>query len=216
MLAPVLGWVDGLYRHAFEGASARRYERLERPAFGALDERLLDGLAPRLRGARRLLDVGCGPQTFAALAAARHPGLDVIAVDPSRDFARARVGLHVARAAAEALPFADESVEVATCVSSIRHVRDRPAALRELARVVRRGGVLLVVELDPEADAHRVANHARCLGSPLLRLAFGPLVVRTAPRADQIEALARAAGFAPSARRDDPEQPVYVLELARA
>jgi ubiquinone/menaquinone biosynthesis C-methylase UbiE len=215
MLAVVLGWVDGLYRHAFEGASARRYARLERPAFGELDDRLLDGLAARLSGAHRLLDVGCGPLTFAALAAVRHPDLEVIAIDPSRDFACARPGIHVARAAAEALPLADGAIDVAVCVSSIRHVRDRQLALCELARVIRRGGALLIVELDPEADARRIANHAARLGSPLLRVAFGPLVVRTAPRAARITALARAARFTLADRRDDREQPVYVLELER-
>ena len=50
-----------LYRHPFEGGSARRYARDERPAFGDLDDRLLDGLAPRLAGARRLLDLGLRP-----------------------------------------------------------------------------------------------------------------------------------------------------------
>jgi ubiquinone/menaquinone biosynthesis C-methylase UbiE len=211
----VLGWVDGLYRHAFEGGSARRYARLERPAFEALDDRLLADLQPRLAGAARLLDVGCGPQIFSALAAKRHPALDVVAIDPSRDFARAHPSLRVVRAAAEALPLADATVDVATCISSIRHVRDRVRAFAELARVIRPGGVLLVVELDPEADARRIANHASRLGSPLLRLAFGPLVVRTAPRASRIEALARHAGFTLSARRDDRQQPVYVMELAR-
>jgi ubiquinone/menaquinone biosynthesis C-methylase UbiE len=204
-----------LYRHAFEGGSARRYERLERPAFGDLDERLLDDLQPRLHGAVRLVDVGCGPQTFATRAAARHPGLDVVALDPSRDFARPHPSFSVVRAAAEALPLATASVDVATCVSSIRHVRDRDAAFAELARVIRPGGALLVVELDPAADPGRIANHARRLGSPLLRLAFGPLVVRTAPRAARIEALARMAGFTLTALRDDREQPVYVMELAR-
>jgi ubiquinone/menaquinone biosynthesis C-methylase UbiE len=211
----VLGWVDSLYRHPFEGASARRYARLERPAFEALDDRLLDALAEPLARARRLLDVGCGPQTFATAAARRHPKLEVIALDPSRDFARARASLHVARAAAEALPLRDATIDVATCISSIRHVRDRAAALCELARVVCTGGTLLVVELDPEADARRIAHHASRLGSPLLRAAFGWLVVRTAPRASVIEDLARAAGFALRARSADRDQPVYILELVR-
>jgi hypothetical protein len=83
----VLPWLDRwLYRHPFEGASARRYAAAERPAFADLDERLLDGMTPLLGDARRLLDVGCGPCTFALRAAARWPELEVIALDPSRDF----------------------------------------------------------------------------------------------------------------------------------
>jgi ubiquinone/menaquinone biosynthesis C-methylase UbiE len=198
-----------LYRQPFEGGSARRYACDERPAFGDLDDRLLDDLAPALSGGpRRLLDLGCGPATFARRAAARFAQLTVVAIDPSRDFARAGV----VRAAGEALPIAGRSIDVAICLSSIRHVRDRAATLRELRRVVR--GRLWIVELDPSADRHRVANHADRIGSPILRRVFGPLVLRTAPPALQIAALARAAGFALHALRGDPVQPVYVMELA--
>lgn len=196
-----------LYRHAFEGGSARRYARDERPAFGDLDDRLLDALAGELGPERRLLDVGAGPGTFVARARERFPGLVVIAVEPSRDFARAGM----VRAAAEALPLADRSIDVAICLSSIRHVRDRAAALRELRRVVR--GTLVIVELDPDADRRRIAAHADHLRSALLRVAFAPFVVRTAPPAGAIAALAAKAGFRQRALRPDPVQPVYMMEL---
>lgn len=209
----IAAWLDRvLYRHPFEGASARRYASKERPAFGDLDDRLLDGMATMLAGARGLLDLGAGPATFAAAAAARHPSLTVVAVDPSRDFARPHPAVQVVRAAGEALPLADAGIDVAICLSSIRHVRDRGATLRELRRVVR--GSLVIVELDPTADDRRIAAHAAHLGSPMLRRAFGPLVLRTAPTADAITALASAAGWQLRARRDDPVQPVYILELA--
>jgi ubiquinone/menaquinone biosynthesis C-methylase UbiE len=197
-----------LYRHPFEGESARRYACDERPAFGDLDDRLLDELAPRLTGTRRLLDLGCGPGTFAGRAAARFAALTVVAIEPSRDFARRGV----VRAVGEALPLADRSIDVAMCLSSIRHVRDRAATLRELRRVVR--GVAVIVELDPGADHRRVANHARQLRSPVMRRVFGPLVLRTAPPAEAIVSLARASGFTPRAIRADAIQPVYILELA--
>ncbi|TMQ20602.1 MAG: class I SAM-dependent methyltransferase [Deltaproteobacteria bacterium] len=172
-----------LYRHPFEGGSARRYARDERPAFGDLDDRLLDHLAPELAGAARLLDVGCGPGTFARRAAERFAALDVVAIEPSRDFARPGV----VRAAGEALPLADRSVDVAICLSSIRHVRDRAATLGELRRVR--------------------------LGWAMLRPLFGPLVVRTAPPAAAIAVLAEQAGFSLRRLRPDPVQPVYVMEL---
>ncbi len=203
-----------LYRHPFEGRSARRYERDARPAFGDFDDRLLDRLAPRLDGAadaggaRRLLDLGCGPGTFARRAAARFAALHVVAIDPSRDFARPGV----VRAAGEALPLAARSIDVAICLSSIRHVRDRVATLAELRRVVR--GVLVIVELDPAAERRRVAHHADRLGSMMLRRLFGPLTVRTAPPAATIAALAGEAGFALRALDVDPFQPVYIMELA--
>ncbi len=194
-----------LYRHPFEGGSARRYARDERPAFGDLDERLLDRLA--LTGTEHLLDLGCGPGTFVRSATARHPELVAIAIDPSHDFARPGI----IRATGEALPLADRSIDVAMCLSSIRHVRDRAQTLRELRRVIR--GRLIIVELDPSADRTRTANHADRLGSPLLRHAFGPFVLRTSPPASVIAAIASDAGFVQCALVPDPLQPVFIMEL---
>ncbi|HEY1547702.1 MAG TPA: methyltransferase domain-containing protein [Kofleriaceae bacterium] len=218
-------WLDRvLYRHPFEGASARRYAADERPAFGDFDDRLLDTLAPLLSGATRpaedphrvvrLLDVGAGPATFAMRAAERFAELSVLAVEPSRDFARPRRGVAVACARGEALPLPDASIDVAICLSSIRHVQDRSAVLREVRRVVRTGGRFVIVELDPAASPKRIAAHADRLASRVLRHAFGPFVVRTAPPLASIEALATRAGWSVAARRDDPVQPVYILELA--
>ena len=198
-----LAWLDRvLYRHPFEGASARRYTTAARPAFGDLDDRLLDAMS--LDGARRLLDLGSGPGTFAARAAARYPALQVISVEPSHAFRP------VVRAVGEALPLASGCIDVAICLSSIRHVRDRRAVLRELRRVAARR---VIVELDPAASAQRIANHADLLGSALLRHAFGPLIVRTAPTADAIVDLACEAGWQLHARGDDAIQPVYFVVL---
>ena len=198
-----------LYRRPFEGASARRYAADERPAFGDLDDRLIAAWTA-LAGARRLLDVGAGPATFGARVRAAHPNVQVVCAEPSRDLARAPA----VRAVAEALPFADASFDVAICLSSIRHVRDRVRALAELRRVVRAGGALWIVELDPAADRARCANHADRLGSLALRIAFRPLVVRTAPTAGAIARDARRAGWHVEAPSADPVQPVYLLRCA--
>ena len=200
-----------LYRHPFEGVSARRYARDERPAFGDLDDRLAEYFAPLLAKARRMLDVGCGPATFSELVAARFPSLSVIGIDPSRDFASPHPGCAIVRAFGESIPLADNSIDVAICLSSIRHVRDRRATLDELRRVVT--GTLVIVELDPEADAERIATHADALGSPILRRAFGPFVVKTAPRADAIATIAEVAGWQVRRLEPDPIQPVYIMEL---
>ena len=151
-----------LYPHPFEGQRAP-VRRGERPAFGDLDDRLLDGwrptstalahaARPRLRPRRR--SRGARRRGFRHLQ--RHR-------DRSEPRVRAPRARRV-RAAGEALPLASASIDVAVCLSSIRHVRDRAAVLRELRRVVR--GALVIVELDPEADrGARIAHHAGRLGS---------------------------------------------------
>lgn len=214
-----------LFRRPFEGRSAIHYRTRARPAFGDFDERLLDGLVTELGGAQRLLELGAGPATFARAAARRFPHLHVLAVEPSRELARAAAGsarpgaldaapaLAVIRGVAEALPLADASVSLAVCLSSIRHVRDRRRSFAELRRVLAPGGALVVAELDPAASAERVAYHADRIDDRLLRVAFGPLVVRTAPPWQAIAASAATSGFTLVRRRDDPLQPLYVLEL---
>jgi ubiquinone/menaquinone biosynthesis C-methylase UbiE len=205
-----------LYRHPFEGPSAARYAQAERPAFGDLDERLCDHARADLAGARTLLDVGAGPGTFVATATARFPSLAAVAVEPSRDFVRmlARGPALPVRACAESLPLGSASIDVAVSVSSIRHVADRLRALTELRRVVRPGGAAWIVELDPAADGARVHAHAGALASSILRAAFGPLVLRTAPPATTIERVARTAGWRSVDVDDDPIQPVYRMRLS--
>lgn len=212
-------WIDRwLFRHPFEGRSATRYARDERPAFGDLDDRLLDAIFPSRPEAGRLLDLGCGPGTFAARASVRYPQLTVIAVDPSRDFAAEppHPDVTVIRAAGEALPLATASIDTAIMLSSIRHVQDRALTFAELRRVVAPTGRAFIIELDPAASRTRIAAHADLLGSSLLRRMFGPLVVRTAPPVQAIEALAITAGFTRHSLRSDAIQPVYILELGPA
>lgn len=221
-----------LFRRPFEGRSAVRYRTHARPAFADFDDRLLTRLAERLTGAARLLEVGAGPATFARAAARRFPHLQVLAVEPSRELARAAVGsppptgrppwsaaparplpFSMIRGLAEALPLADASVSIAVCLSSIRHVRDRRRAFAELRRVLVPGGALIVAELDPSASARRIAHHADRIEDRWLRAAFGPLVVRTAPPWQVIVRAAASAGFDLVRHAEDPLQPLYLLEL---
>jgi len=201
-----LPWLDPwVARRPFEGRTARRYAEAERPAFADLDARLLERLGPELSRAERFLDVGAGTGAFAARVARAHPRVAVVAVEPSRTFA---AGI---RARAEALPLAGASIDVALCLTSLRHVRDRAAALAELRRVAR--GSVWIVELDPTADAARARHHRRALRSTLARLAFDPFVLRTGPDAGELAAVARAAGFAAERVADDPLHPFFMLRL---
>lgn len=71
--------------------------------------------------------------------------LDVIAIEPSATMSAQRAAgdpARVIQAAAEALPLADDSVDVAMAILSDHHWTDRAAGLRELARVARRRVVL--------------------------------------------------------------------------
>lgn len=113
-------------------------------------------LLPYLRPGLRVLDLGCGPGTISVgLARAVAPGqlhgvdIEESQVELSRSVAEANgvenATFHVADAAD--LPFADDSFDVAHCHNVLMHVPDTRAALAEVRRVLKPGGVIGCSEL---------------------------------------------------------------------
>lgn len=95
-----------------------------------------------------VLDVATGTGLVAALLAERHA---VTALDQSPEMlacARARLGdrAAVVEGSAEALPFPDGSFAHLTFTYLLRYVDDPRAVLGELARVVRPGGTVAMLE----------------------------------------------------------------------
>ena len=87
-------------------------------------------------GVYRLLDVGCGEKPYAPLFAphvSAYVGLDT-AAHASADL----VG------PIEAIPAADASFDVAICIQVLEHVDDPAQGVRELSRVTRPGGRVLL------------------------------------------------------------------------
>lgn len=95
---------------------------------------------------RTALDVGCGPGALTAVLVSRLGAQAVRACDPSPPFLDACVARHpgvVVRAGrAESLPFEDASVDHALAQLVLHFVTDPERAAREMARVVRPGGVV--------------------------------------------------------------------------
>lgn len=191
-------------RRAFTGATAARFRAMRR-SFGALDARVAAAMGSDLAAARRFLDVGAGAGEMCARVA--RPGLTAIALEPSADLAPDG-GL---RARAEALPLADASIDVALCLSSLRHVVDRVAALRELRRVVT--GAVWVVEIDRDADRRRRAAHTAGM-TRRERLAFWLWVVKACPPPAAFATWAREAGWTRADLRRDEAEPFFFLRLS--
>jgi SAM-dependent methyltransferase len=131
---------------------------------------LLDAhLPPGSRGALRLLDAGCG--TGGMLPHLRRYG-EVWGIDLSPyalPYAMRRVaacdGAHLARASVLQLPFADGAFDVVTSFDVLYHldVTDDQAALREVRRVLKPGGLALirVPAYDRLRGAHDRVVHTR-------------------------------------------------------
>jgi SAM-dependent methyltransferase len=114
------------------------------------------------------IDVGCGTgRALPPLRDAVGPQGSVFAVDLTPEMlAAARSKSVPARAAliladARALPFADASADAIFAAGLVNHLPDSAAGLRELARVTRPGG-LLVLFL-PSGRAALAARHGRVL-----------------------------------------------------
>jgi demethylmenaquinone methyltransferase/2-methoxy-6-polyprenyl-1,4-benzoquinol methylase len=93
-----------------------------------------------------VLDLAAGTATSAAALA--RSGATVVGCDFSLGMLREGRGKGVALVAGDALrlPFADASFDAVTISFGLRNVQDTDAALREMLRVVRPGGRLVVCE----------------------------------------------------------------------
>ena len=92
----------------------------------------------------RVLDAGCGSGEFLRLL--KEGGADAVGADPADEMvAIARgAGVEVVVAGIEHLPFEPDSFDVATAVNALQFADDTTGGLRELARVVRPGGMIAI------------------------------------------------------------------------
>lgn len=168
---------------------------------GPVVRELLRDLAPG-----RALDAACG--TGRQLRLLTELGHETVGVDASAEMlSRARA----AQPAADvregdllALPFEGGDFDVAVCALALGHLRELDAAIRELARVLRRGGRLIVSVIHPQLVALG--------GAALFTRAGGePAFIREAPHlhGDYLAAFA-AAGLGVSRC----VEPVWVPETA--
>jgi demethylmenaquinone methyltransferase / 2-methoxy-6-polyprenyl-1,4-benzoquinol methylase len=135
---------------------------------------LVDAVDPR--PGQRILDVATGTG-MVALALGGRADCEVVGVDQSPDMlgvARTRLSgnpaITLVQGEAEALPFPDQSVDALSFTSLLRYVDDPAATMRELARVVKPGGRIGMLEFGvPQSPALRELwrVHTR-VGLPLL------------------------------------------------
>ena len=131
---------SNFYRRTIFGLELRRIQR-----------QALDRL--RVVPGQRVLDLGCGPGDGAAMLAQRQ--VVAIGLDYSQgmlDAAKKEPNLRgrLTRGDAGRLPFKDGAFDKIICTNSFHHYPDHVASLREMRRVLRPGGLLVLV--DPRKD----------------------------------------------------------------
>lgn len=143
---------DDADRGQVSRSAAEVYEEFFVPAlFGAWAPRLAE--AAGITAGERVLDVACGTGVLARNAADRvRPGGLVVGLDPNEGMlevaARTATGVEWRKGVAEQLPFDDDSFDAVLSQFGLMFFDDRPAALREMRRVLRPGGRLVVAVWD--------------------------------------------------------------------
>ena len=155
--------------------------------FAGMREITASLLDPALPGRERaILDAGCGTggnlEWLARYAGGgRIAGIDLI--ETALRFCRARGAARLAQASATALPFADESFDLVTSFDVLVQIPGAgadEAAIREMFRVLRPGGVAFV---RCAAYAWMMSGHDRALGT------------QRRYRLEELEEKLRRAGF---------------------
>lgn len=186
---------------SFGRTAPENYERFFVPAIGRpVAEDLID--AARLRPGEDVLDVACGTGIVTRLAAegvapsGKVTGLDVnpgmLAV--ARTAAPRGTSIDWCEASAESMPLPDETFAVALCQMGLQFIPNKLGALREMRRVLARGGRLLTNLPGPTPPLFAIMSDAlnRHLGPEAASFA---LVVFSLHDADELAGLLKSAGF---------------------
>lgn len=129
----------------------RRYVETAYPGIEA-------ALAAFAEAGQRVLEVGCGTGHWLGWLAER--GCEVVGVEPSMEMlgrARKRLGERgvVLRGRGEALPLPDASVDRVAVINALHHFEGPDAFVREARRVLRPGGRVVVMGMDPSRGQDR-------------------------------------------------------------
>ncbi len=186
---------------AYGGSAPECYERYFVPSIGApLAGDLVEAAA--LRPGERVLDVACGTGIVARLAAERVgatgvvSGLDInpgmLAVAGAATLPGPAIDWHVAPA--DDAPMPDGAYDVVLCQMGLQFFPDKPAALREMHRVLAPGGRVILNVPGPEPElftilAEALAHHIDPELAPFVRQVF------SLDDARELQVLLDEAGF---------------------
>jgi 2-polyprenyl-3-methyl-5-hydroxy-6-metoxy-1,4-benzoquinol methylase len=138
------------------GDSARTAQYVSRSNFRLLQRHLLAW--NRSASSLKILDAGCGTGLFSAPLTKRHEVHGIDFSDESLRFA-ARHGLQVRNADLKALPYENETFDLVLCVGVWQHLGETKTVLKELSRVTRRDGFVVVSTINRDSIQRRVLSY---------------------------------------------------------
>jgi len=167
---------------------------------------LADRLRPYVPPGGVFADLGGGTGELGA-GIARALDARVVVIDAVRQMLKkvqAAPLVSVRLATVEALPFPTAYFDALLCSDAFHHFRDQEGATEEIARVVRTGGGVLVLDPEPSGLYRGVAIAERMLGEP------GAL-----RRVDEMQTLMAAHGICGKAVRQRGSSYVFLGEVRR-
>jgi ubiquinone/menaquinone biosynthesis C-methylase UbiE len=156
-------WLEELGRNFIYAAEANRL-----PAY----RRLVQFVKKRIRPGGTLIDVGAASGEFVKIAG--DEGLDAIACDYSREAlesAREKYNIRTLESVAESVDAPDNSFDFVTMLHTIEHLPDPVGVLREMYRIAKPGGWILLET--PNYAFHFMAETKLRAVTPLYRLVTG-------------------------------------------
>lgn len=128
------------------------------------------------KNCKKILDVGCSTGSFLEIDPKRIFGVDI---DPDAIKIAKRRGLQVKLADGESLPFNDATFDGVFCSHVLEHVNNPLGLLKEIKRVLKKGGRIFIITPDYIMTHHRYHqgfwsdySHKNCFTPESLNMIF--------------------------------------------
>lgn len=138
------------YEAWYQTAEGREHDRIQQSA--------VKTLLPQAHGGGLLLDVGCGTGHWSRFFASMDYAVTGVDISPpmiAAALSQITTGCAYIIGDARRLPFADATFQVSTGMAALEFMPDDKAALREMARLTKPGGYLMIGTLNRLAPLSR-------------------------------------------------------------
>jgi ubiquinone/menaquinone biosynthesis C-methylase UbiE len=173
-------------------------------------------IAAHIGAGARVLEIAPGPG-YLAIELARRTGCRMFGLDLSRTFVSIarknarKAGLHIEFEQGDGadLPFPSQQFDFIVCRAAFKNFARPLEALNEMHRVLKPGGVTLIVDLRKDFTRDAISDYVRSRGTingAIIRLIFNTMLKKRAYTKESIAELAARSQFGYCEVRLDPMQ----------
>lgn len=94
----------------------------------------------------RILEVGCGKGRFLKRIKEFWPDVECMGIDPSRAINMIPKNIHTKTGTIESIPYPDQMFDLTFSVETLEHAVNPEKAIREMVRVTKRGGWIVIID----------------------------------------------------------------------